>query len=365
MPLLARMVATPLVVEVRPGAVRDVPAVLADQRIATSGRVAVAYGASSRVVVDDLAPALGQAESYLVSDATVESATALADRIRTGSYDAVVAVGGGRVLDVAKYASTRLGLPMVAVATNLAHDGIASPVSILGSGPQRSSYGVAMPLAVIIDLDLVRRSPRRFVAAGVGDVVSNLSALADWQLSAEVTGEPLDGLAMSLARTPAAALLNRDDGVESEEFLLTLAEALVMSGLAMAVAGTSRPCSGACHEISHAIDRLFPDQAASHGEQVGLGAAYASFLRGREDVAVELAGFLRRHGLPVLPDDLGLDLDQFAEAALFAPNTRPGRYTILEHLDLGPEAMREAVEGYVAIVGAAVPPSDRLRAHAR
>ena len=352
MPLLARMVATPLVLDIRPGAVQDLPAVLADQRISTSGRVAVAFGESGSQVAGELAPALGQADRFSIGDATVESATELADKIRVGSYDAVVAIGGGRVLDTAKFASTRLGLPMVAVATNLAHDGIASPVSILGSGPRRGSYGVALPLAVIIDLDLVRRAPRRYVVAGVGDVVSNISALADWQLSHDVTAEPLDGLAASLARTAAGGLLLRRDGAEDDDFLLTLAESLVLSGLAMAVSGTSRPCSGACHEISHAIDRLFPEQAVSHGEQAGLGAAFATFLRGNVDVAVELATFLRRHGLPVLPADIGLDVDQFTEAALFAPQTRPGRYTILEHLDLGTEEMTKAVEGYIATVGA-------------
>ncbi len=350
MPLLARMVATPLVIDVRRGAVKDLPEVLTDQRISTSGRVAVAFGGSSGQVVRDLMPALRQADEFQVLDATVQGATDLADRIREGSYDAVVAIGGGRVLDTAKFASTRLGLPMVAVATNLAHDGIASPVSILGSGSSRGSYGVALPIGVIIDLDLVRRAPRRYVVAGVGDALSNLSALADWQLSHEVTGEPVDGLAATLARTAAEALLHRPDGVESDAFLVSLGEALVLSGLAMAVSGTSRPCSGACHEISHAIDRLFPDQAMSHGEQVGLGAAFATFLRGDRELAVELSTFLRRHGLPTTPGDMGLDLDQFTEAVLFAPRTRPGRYTILEHLDLGAAQVTAALRDYLSTV---------------
>jgi glycerol-1-phosphate dehydrogenase [NAD(P)+] len=346
------MVATPLVVDVRPGAVKDLPEVLADQRISTSGRVALAFGRSGRDVADELLPGLGQADPFLLGDATVDSATELANRIRAGSYDAVVAVGGGRVLDTAKFASTRLGLPMVAVATNLAHDGIASPVSILGSGPHRGSYGVAPPIGVVIDLDLVRRAPRRYVVAGVGDAVSNLCALADWQLSHDVTNEPVDGLAMTLARTAAEALVHRPDGVESDEFLVTLGEALVLSGIAMAVAGTSRPCSGACHEISHAIDRLFPEESVSHGEQVGLGAAFATFLRGDRDLAVQLVGFLRRHGLPVVPGDIGLDVEQFTRAVLLAPSTRPGRYTILEHLDLGHDEVRDAVTGYLALAAA-------------
>ncbi len=346
------MVATPLVVDVRPGAVKDLPEVLADQRISTSGRVAVAFGESGQKVAAELLPALRQADDFSIGEATIEGATELADRIRAGSYDAVVAIGGGRVLDTAKFASTRVGLPMVAVATNLAHDGIASPVSILGSGPHRGSYGVALPIAVIIDLDVVRRSPRRYLVAGVGDVVSNISALADWQLSHDVTNEPLDGLAMTLARRAAEGLVHRSDSVESDDFLVSLAEALVLSGLAMAVAGTSRPCSGACHEISHAIDQRFSDQAVSHGEQVGLGAAFASYLRGDEDVAIELATFLRHHGLPVVPEDMGLDADQFSEAVLFAPRTRPGRYTILEHLDLDAEGMADAVRGYISTVAA-------------
>jgi glycerol-1-phosphate dehydrogenase [NAD(P)+] len=353
MPLLARMVPTPLLVDIRPGAIKDLPAALADQRISTSGRVALAFAESGSEVAAELLPAMRQADDILIGDATVESATELADRMRVGSYDAVVAIGGGRLLDTAKFASARLGLPMVAVATNLAHDGIASPVSILGSGPQRGSYGVAPPIGVIIDLDLVRRSPRRYLVAGIGDVVSNISALADWQLSHDVTNEPLDGLAMTLSRAAAAGLVHRPDGVESDDFLVSLAEALVLSGISMAVSGTSRPCSGACHEISHAIDRLFPDQATSHGEQVGLGATFATFLRGDEELAIELAAFLRRHGLPVLPDDIGLGVGQFTEAVLFAPRTRPGRYTILEHLDLGVGEMTNAVRAYISTVGAA------------
>ncbi len=88
MPLLARMVATPLVVDVRPGAVKDLPEVLADQRISTSGRVALAFGRSARDVADELLPGLGQADPFLLGDATVDSATELADRIRSGDVAA-------------------------------------------------------------------------------------------------------------------------------------------------------------------------------------------------------------------------------------------------------------------------------------
>ena len=116
----------------------------------------------------------------------------------------------------------------------------------------------------------------------------------------------------------------------------------------MAACGTTRPCSGACHEISHAIDALFPAKSGPHGFQVGVGATYASFLRGDEVLARQLATCLRRNGLPVLPVDLGLTNDEFVQAVLHAPNTRPGRYTILEHLALEEADVRKQVDAYVA-----------------
>ncbi len=116
--------------------------------------------------------------------------------------------------------------------------------------------------------------------------------------------------------------------------------------LATRAAGNSRPCSGACHEISHAIDALFPDRA-SHGEQVAVGALFATFLRGDTNLAT-LDAALRRHGVPRLPADIGLDEEAFAAAVAHAPSTRPDRYTILEHLDLAPGEARGRVHEFVA-----------------
>jgi glycerol-1-phosphate dehydrogenase [NAD(P)+] len=120
-----------------------------------------------------------------------------------------------------------------------------------------------------------------------------------------------------------------------------------MSGLAMAVAGTTRPCSGACHEISHAIDRLFPAKSTPHGEQVGVGARFATFVRGDYATLVAMTEALRRCDLPLTPGDLGLTSAEFAAAVDFAPQTRPDRFTILEHLAMSPEQVREQVESFL------------------
>jgi glycerol-1-phosphate dehydrogenase [NAD(P)+] len=232
------------------------------------------------------------------------------------------------------------------VATSLAHDGIASPVSSLVHDGHKGSYGVQMPMAIVVDLDYVRRSEPRMRRSGIGDAVSNLSAIADWRLAEESRGEPVDGVAVTFAHTAAAAVLHREDGIDDDSFLIALAEALVLSGIAMATAGSSRPCSGGDHEILHAIDHLFPG-TARHGELAGAATLFTSFLRGDEPMARSVDACLARHGLPRVPADLGLTEAQFAQAVLHAPGTRPDRYTVLEHLALDERGVTERVRAFL------------------
>jgi glycerol-1-phosphate dehydrogenase [NAD(P)+] len=348
MPQLARILAAPLVIEVCAGAIGGLGALLADRRIATEGRVAVAVGpGQGESVAAELR--ISAAELFRVPDGSHDSAVTLGKELRAGAYEAVAGIGGGRTIDVTKFAAHMAGIPMVSVATSLAHDGIASPVSTLAHESGNGSYGVVPPVAVIVDLDRVRAAPGALATAGVGDVVSNLSAIADWELSAADTGEPVDGLAVAMARTAAHAVLHDDSPAMSDRFLTVLAEALIMSGLAMAVAGSSRPSSGGDHEIMHAINQLFPGRA-SHGELAGLGALFCDYLRGDEQQFAEVSSCLARHGLPRQPEQIGLTTAQLTEAVLHAPATRPGRYTILERLAMSPAEAARAVEDYVGAV---------------
>ena len=345
MPLIARMVAAPLAVDVRHGGVCDLGALLADRRIATSGRVAVAVGpGQGDGIATDLN--IGDPEVFRVPDGSLDAAVELSKQLRAGSYEAVAGIGGGRTIDVTKFAATMAGIPMVAVATNLSHDGIASPVSSLDHESGKSSYGVAMPVGIVVDLDRVHVAPPRLVRSGVGDVISNLSAIADWELAARQTGEPIDGLSVTLARTAAEAVLHQQQSVESDGFLTVLAEALVLSGIAMSVAGSSRPASGGDHEILHAIDQLYPG-TANHGELAGAGALFCTWLRGDQQQADLISACLARHGLPRTPGDLGMPAADFARAVSRAPSTRPGRYTILEHLGLDGDTTGKRVDDYV------------------
>ncbi|MFE5739927.1 iron-containing alcohol dehydrogenase family protein [Streptomyces celluloflavus] len=351
MPVLTRLIPSPVVVDINAGALNGLAGLLADQRISASGKLAVAIsGGSGARLRERLAPALPGAEWYEVGGGTLDDAIKLGDAMKKGHYDAVVGLGGGKIIDCAKYAAARIGLPLVAVATNLSHDGLCSPVATLDNDAGRGSYGVPNPIAVVIDLDIIREAPVRFVRSGIGDAISNISAVADWELSHRETGESIDGLAAAMARQAGEAVLRHPGEVGDDAFLQVLAEGLVLTGISMSVAGDSRPASGACHEINHAFDILYPRRSASHGEQCGLGAAFAMHLRGDRETSALMAGVLRRHGLPVTPGEIGFTDEEFVAAVAYAPKTRPGRYTILEHLDLSTDQIRDAYADYAQAV---------------
>jgi glycerol-1-phosphate dehydrogenase [NAD(P)+] len=317
---------------VRRGAVADLGRILADGRISAGGDVAVVVGpGQGERIAEMIRPSLGSADVYTTTGGTLDAALELAAKLRSRSYDAVVGIGGGKTIDAAKYAATRWALPMVSVATSLANDGVASPVASLVNDGIKGSYGVHIPIAVIVDLDFVADGPEEYNRAGIGDVISNISALADWELAREVRGEPVDGLAAALARMGAEAVLSHPGDITDDGFVTVLAEALIASGLAMAVCGSSRPSSGGCHEIMHATDSLFPG-TASHGELAGVGALFCTFLRGDEQRFAPMAGCLSRHRLPGPPPTRPDPADPVRRGRRLRAADPPDRYTILEHL---------------------------------
>jgi glycerol-1-phosphate dehydrogenase [NAD(P)+] len=344
MPLLARMLAAPMFIDVRRGAIASLGTVLADRRVATDGRVAVVVGPGQG---DSVAAELRipSAEVFRIPDGGYETAVTLGQRLRASRFEAVAGIGGGKTIDVTKFAAHMAGIPMVAVATSLAHDGIASPVSTLEHESGTDSYGVVMPVAVLVDLDRVRNAPAAMCTAGIGDAISDLSAVADWELAAADRGEHVDGLAAAMARSAGHAVLHQPGPARSDEFLTVLAEALILSGMSMAVAGSSRPASGGDHEIMHAINQLYPG-TGSHGELAGVGALFCTHLRGDTGLAGLISACLARHGLPRTPADLGMPQADFAKAVGYAPQTRPGRYTILERLALSEQEIAERVDEY-------------------
>lgn len=345
MPLLARTIATPVAIEVRAGAVSALGPLLADGRISSGGKVAIAVGPGrGDGIAAGLSGTLPEASVLHVEGGSLDAALQLVERLRGDYHDAVVGIGGGRTLDAAKYAASLVGLPFVSVPTTLTHDGIASPVASLDAHGRKASFGVHTPIAVFVDLDHVREAPLEHTRSGIGDALSNLSAIADWELARQVHGEAVDGVAVSFARSASEAVAAADPLATG--FLTTVADGLILSGLAMAVAGSSRPCSGACHEILHAMDALL-EEPHLHGIQAAFGARFAAWRRGDDELLRTLDEAMQRHALPRHPEELELPLDLFGRVLLEAPNMRPGRFTILEHDPIAPDQVEKVVRDYL------------------
>jgi glycerol-1-phosphate dehydrogenase [NAD(P)+] len=286
----------------------------------------------SRLLAETVVSGLQNAGVRVVSVAGLEgrldqAASAAATIIEEGVTTAV-AVGGGRAIDPVKLASARTAVDFVSVPTTISNDGISSPVATLvGRDGVRASHAARMPCGIVVDIAAIGGAPPATVRAGVGDLVSNLTACLDWRLAGRDGHEPYDAFSAMIAESAARPALELDE-VVTEHAHEVLAQGLVLSGLAMASAGSSRPCSGAEHLVSHALDARLGGGAALHGEQVALGALVSAAAHGSPLLEV-LHRLYRRLGLPTSPADLGLTPAHVADAIVAAPTLRPGRWTAL------------------------------------
>lgn len=341
-----RTVAVPRVLRIRTDATSGLAELLGEEFDAREVVVACGQEQSrslASALVDDLEDAGTRVRVHDGLDGTLHGSAALLECLDDRPASLVVAFGGGRPIDVAKLAASRAGIPFVAVPTVLSHDGLCSPVvSLLASDGRRRSLAASTPAGVVIDTGLVGRAPLRFLRAGLGDLVSNISAVHDWHLAARQHGETVDELAASMAAMSARSVLDID-WPPSDDDIALLARGLVMSGLAMEVAGSSRPCSGGEHLISHALDTLLPDGQVLHGEQVALGTLLTCHALGAPE-AERITALLSRAGFADI-SEWPVDRDTLVKAVEIAPTTRPDRRTILDNVLAEPGGAERLVDG--------------------
>ncbi len=213
---------------------------------------------AGNTVRDLLAQAGITVDTLLVSSATLRDVLVIEERIAKLKPQVLFGVGGGTKIDAAKLSSAHQGLPFVSVPTTLSHDGIASPLaSVKGFDKPYSAMSQA-PLAIIADTEVISQEPWRFVISGCGDVISKFTAVKDWRLAHLERNEYYGEYAASLALMSAHLIEEHQDLIteNNEEGTSLLLEALISCGVAMSIAGSSRPCSGSEHLFSHALDMV-------------------------------------------------------------------------------------------------------------
>lgn len=249
----------------------------------------------------------------------------------------IVGVGGGKSVDVGKLAAFKLHLPFYSVPTSASHDGISSPFASLKGLDRPYSVMAKPPVGILADLDVIASAPRRLLASGCGDLASKFTAVKDWQLAHRVTGEYYGGYSASLALMSAEVVIERSKtiGRFDRDAVRDLVEALISTGVAAGIAGSSRPCSGSEHLFSHYLDMVAPDSGL-HGEKCGIGTIMMAKLHGADWRKVRRA--LRNVGAPVEASQIGVEDSQVVESLVKASSIRPDRYTILSRKKMTPRS---------------------------
>ena len=188
------------------------------------------------------------------------------------SVDVLVAIGGGTIHDLTRYAATEYDIPFVSIPTAASVDGYAANVAALTwDGLKRTVAGVS-PRWILADTDIFSAAPSRLTASGVSDFLGKYISILDWKIAHLVTGEYICEEVCDLLEK-ALRDVSRDIRFGDKDAIEKLMYALLLSGLCMQMVESPRPVSGAEHMVSHLWDLnvLNEKTNALHGEQVGLG----------------------------------------------------------------------------------------------
>lgn len=240
---------------------------------------------------------------------------------------AVIGLGGGKVIDAAKYCGYLRKLPFISIPTSASSDGFSSASASLIVDGRRKSVPAKLAYGIIVDTQIIKTAPVRFLYSGIGDMVSKITSLYDWQFEQEKGYCQMNDVAVMIAKKAVNSFVRTPfESIQEELFLKELLDSLAMSGIANEIAGSSAPTSGSEHLISHALDKML-EQPQLHGVQVGIATYLMSVVQDHRYVRVKT--ILEKTGFFDYVATLGMKKEDFAKAIDMAPSIKPFRHTYL------------------------------------
>ncbi len=328
------------------GTLQRVPDVV--RRLGLKGKALVITGSKSydlagRTICSLLEEVGFEVDVLQIKAMSIKDMIAIEEKIEMSKPQVLFGVGGGTVIDAAKISSGSQNIPFISVPTTVSHDGIASPLASIKGSDKPYSILAQAPLAIIADTDVIAKGPWRFVTSGCGDVIAKFTAVKDWKLAHQEVNEYYGGYAASLALMSAKLVIENAELIvyRRDEGLRVLLEALISCGVAMSIAGSSRPCSGSEHLFSHALD-MVDSHHAMHGEQCGVGSIMIAYLY--KTNWERIRNTLKQMGAPTTANELGAKDIDVVKALELAAKIRPERYTILHKLNLDYDACEKTAK---------------------
>ena len=254
----------------------------------------------------------------------------------------IAGIGGGKVIDAAKYAACLRRLPFLSVPPSASSDGFSSASASLTVNGRRNSVPARMAYGIIADTDVIKSAPEKFLYSGIGDMVCKITALYDWAYEAEKGCTAMNDFAAMIAKKAVNSFVRTPFGsIREDLFLRELLDSLTMSGIANEIAGSSAPTSGSEHLISHALDKIL-EQPQLHGIQVGIATYLMSRVQDHRYKRVNT--ILRDTGFWKYAASLHLSRDDYEAAIDMAPSIKPFRHTYLheeKYRKLAKQILRE------------------------
>lgn len=259
----------------------------------------------------------------------------------SNDIDGLIAVGGGKAIDAVKYMAFLRKMPFISIPTSTSNDGFSSAGASLMLNGKRTSVPARTPYGIIVDIDVLKGAPEKFIYSGIGDLVSNITALQDWKFEEENGKTYVDDFAVMISKKAVNSFVRTEfKGIKDDMFLKELVDSLAMNGIAMEIAGNSSPASGAEHLISHALDK-FLEIPNLHGIQVGVATYIMSKVQMHRYERIKKV--LYDTGFFNYVETLKLKKADFKKAVDMAPTIKPSRYTYL-HIEENRELAKKIID---------------------
>lgn len=239
----------------------------------------------------------------------------------------IVGIGGGKVIDAAKYAAYLRKLPFFSVPTSSSSDGFSSSSASLLVDGRRKSVPARLAYGIIVDTDVIKSAPDKFLYSGIGDLTSKITAIYDWVYEDKMGYTVINDFAVMIAKKAVNSFVRTPyESIHDDLFIRELLDSLAMSGIANEIAGSSAPTSGSEHLISHALDKM-AEQPQLHGIQVGIATYLMSRVQDHRYQRINTV--FTDTGFWDYVATLDLNRDDYEKAIDLAPSIKPHRHTYL------------------------------------
>ena len=322
-------IAIPALLKIGPGALGELGTYLKDLRLE---KVVILFG---NVLIEmfgmDVMKSLAEMgidvlEYQELDTVRLEDLTSLAFSM-PAKTQAVIGIGGGKVIDAAKYCGFLRNLAFISIPTSASSDGFSSASASLLVEGRRKSVPARLAYGIVVDTQIIKSAPKKFIYSGIGDMVSKITALYDWKFEEEHGYGKVNDFATMIAKKAVNSFVRTPfESIEEDLFIKELLDSLAMSGIANEIAGSSAPTSGSEHLISHALDKML-EQPQLHGIQVGIATYLMSVVQDHRYKRVNT--IFTQTGFWDFVKTLEMRHVDFEQAIDLAPSIKPFRHTYL------------------------------------